>query len=38
MDNLKYYNAGRAVPEEAQKSFNNGKFSGNTSSEPLLPS
>ena len=28
MDNLKYYNAGRAVPEEAQKSFNNGKFSG----------
>lgn len=28
MDNLKFYNAGRAVPEEAQKSFNNGKFSG----------
>ena len=28
MDNLKYYNAGRAVPEEAQKSFDNGKFSG----------
>ena len=28
MDNLKYYNSGRAVPEEAQKSFNNGKFSG----------
>jgi len=28
MDNLKYYNVGRAVPEEAQKSFNNGKFSG----------
>lgn len=28
MDNLKYYNAGRAVPEEAQKPFNNGKFSG----------
>lgn len=28
MDNLTYYNAGRAVPEEAQKSFNNGKFSG----------
>lgn len=28
MDNLRYYNAGRAVPEEAQKDFNNGKFSG----------
>lgn len=28
MDNLKYYNAGRTVPEEAQKPFSNGKFSG----------
>lgn len=28
MDNLKYYNAGRVVPEEAQKPFSNGKFSG----------
>lgn len=28
MDNLKYYNAGREVPQEAQKPFNNGKFSG----------
>lgn len=28
MDNMRYYNAGRSVPEEAQKSFNNGKFSG----------
>jgi len=28
MDNLKYYNQGREVPKEAQKPFNNGKFSG----------
>ena len=28
MDNLRYYNEGRAVPQEAKKSFNNGKFSG----------
>ena len=28
MDNLKYYNMGRAVPQEAQKAFNNGRFSG----------
>ena len=28
MDNMKIYEAGRAVPPEAQKSFNNGKFSG----------
>lgn len=28
MDNLEFYNAGREVPAEAQKSFNNGKFSG----------
>ena len=28
MDNLAFYNAGRSVPPEAQKSFNNGKFSG----------
>ena len=28
MDNLYYYNAGRAVPKEAQKPFSNGKFSG----------
>jgi len=28
MDNLQYYNAGRNVPDEAQKGFNNGKFSG----------
>ena len=28
MDNLKIYNAGREVPQEAQKPFNNGKFSG----------
>lgn len=28
MDNLKYYEMGRKVPEEAQKSFNNGSFSG----------
>ena len=27
-NNLSIYNAGRSVPEEAQKSFNNGKFSG----------
>lgn len=27
-DNLRFYNASRAVPEEAQKSFNNGRFSG----------
>ena len=27
-DNLSIYNAGRSVPPEAQKSFNNGKFSG----------
>ena len=28
MDNLDIYNAGREVPQEAQKPFNNGKFSG----------
>lgn len=28
MDNLFYYEQGRAVPDEAKKSFNNGKFSG----------
>lgn len=28
MDNLKYYELGRSVPKEAQKSFNNGSFSG----------
>lgn len=28
MDNMIYYNAGREVPQEAQKSFNNGKFAG----------
>lgn len=28
MGNLDFYNAGRSVPPEAQKSFNNGKFSG----------
>ena len=28
MDNLQYYNMGREVPMEAQKPFNNGKFSG----------
>ena len=28
MDNLEIYNAGREVPQEAQKPFNNGKFSG----------
>lgn len=28
MDNLKYYNMGRAVPQEAQKPFSNGRFSG----------
>jgi hypothetical protein len=28
MDNLFYYNAGREVPKEAQKPFNNGKFQG----------
>jgi len=28
MDNLQYYNMGREVPKEAQKPFNNGKFSG----------
>lgn len=28
MDNLKLYNAVRSVPQEAQKSFNNGSFSG----------
>lgn len=28
MENLKYYELLRSVPEEAQKSFNNGKFSG----------
>ena len=28
MDNLFYYNQGREVPKEAQKPFNNGKFSG----------
>lgn len=27
-DNLRFYNASRAVPEEAQKAFNNGRFSG----------
>lgn len=27
-NNLKFYEMGRSVPEEAQKSFNNGKFSG----------
>jgi hypothetical protein len=27
-DNMKFYDAMRAVPKEAQKSFNNGKFSG----------
>jgi hypothetical protein len=27
-DNMRYYNAARAVPEEAQKAFNNGSFSG----------
>lgn len=27
-ENMKYYEAMRAVPKEAQKSFNNGKFSG----------
>ena len=28
MDNMQIYNAGRAVPAEAQKQFSNGKFSG----------
>lgn len=28
MDNLFYYEQGRAVPDEAKKSFSNGKFSG----------
>ena len=28
MDNLRYYEAGRAVPENAQKQFNNGSFCG----------
>ena len=28
MNNLDIYEAGRAVPSEAQKSFNNGRFSG----------
>lgn len=28
MDNLKFYEMGRSVPKEAQKAFNNGKFSG----------
>ena len=28
MENMDIYNASRAVPAEAQKSFNNGKFSG----------
>lgn len=28
MDNLRIYNAGREVPQEAQKPFSNGKFSG----------
>lgn len=28
MDNLHYYNMGRSVPQEAQKPFSNGKFSG----------
>lgn len=28
MENLAFYNAGRSVPPEAQKAFNNGKFSG----------
>lgn len=28
MNNLDIYNAGREVPQEAQKSFNNGKFQG----------
>ena len=28
MENLKYYEMGREVPKEAQKSFNNGSFSG----------
>ena len=28
MDNLFYYEQGRDVPDEAKKSFNNGKFSG----------
>lgn len=27
-DNMKFYNALRAVPQEAKKSFNNGRFSG----------
>lgn len=28
MDNLRFYNRGREVPKEAQKQFNNGRFSG----------
>lgn len=28
MDNMELYNKGRSVPKEAQKPFNNGKFSG----------
>lgn len=28
MDNMKYYDAARQVPQEAQKQFNNGSFSG----------
>lgn len=28
MENMEIYEAGRSVPKEAQKSFNNGKFSG----------
>lgn len=28
MSNLRFYEAGRHVPQEAQKSFNNGRFSG----------
>ena len=28
MDNMRIYSAGRSVPQEAQKQFNNGRFSG----------
>ena len=28
MENMSYYEMGRAVPEEAKKQFNNGSFSG----------
>ena len=35
MDNLYYYNQGRAVPEEAKKEIRGGRLSGKTDINPV---